>query len=90
MIQHHVTDDAVVGNDGLGTVEAAHNCVACLDVRHDAVTIIDCHQVTGTNRAVEQYDEPAHIIAGDFLQSQPQADAECTTEHRKRGDINAQ
>jgi hypothetical protein len=42
-----------------------------------------------TNRAVEQDDEAADVIAGDLLQTEPEADGECAAEHRQRRDVDA-
>jgi len=49
----------------------------------------DGDKIAGADRTIEQDDETADVICGDFLQSETDAHAEHAAEYRKHGKIDA-
>ena len=84
-----VADHILIWNDDLGPAQCSKHGIACRDPANGAGrAVIERNQVAKLNRAVEQDDETADIITGDFLQAEAQPDCQRTAEDGQRRDVD--
>src|SRR5208282_5549346 len=66
-------DHELVRYQNLSAVELAHHDIARGQARDLTGVIVDRHEVANRHRTVEQDDEAADVVAGDFLQAKADA-----------------
>ncbi len=88
IIAYHRTDQQFVRHQDFRAGQGAQYGESRGDACDLAAVAADADHVPDTYRVVEQKNETGYIIAGDFLQAKTQADAECATKYRQRGQVD--
>ena len=67
MIEDAGGNHRLVWNEGFGAVSAAHHDTARCHLVNPAGMALDSDDIANFDRTVEQNDEAADVVAGDFL-----------------------